>query len=30
MSWLHSDIKNMSYFYVYTVFDEILEKGNLK
>ena len=30
MPWLHSDIKNMAYFYINPVFDKILEKGNLK
>lgn len=29
-SWLHSDIKNMAYKYVYKAFDLILEKGGLK
>ena len=28
--WLHSDIKNMAYFYIYPAFNQILEKGNLK
>ena len=28
--WLHSDIKNMAYYYIYPTFDKILEKGNLK
>ena len=30
MPWLHSDIKNMAYYFVYPAFDKILEKGNLK
>ena len=29
-SWLHSDIKNMAYYFIYPAFDKILEKGNLK
>jgi hypothetical protein len=28
--WLHSDIKNMAYYYIYPAFDKILQKGNLK
>ena len=28
--WLHSDIKNMAYFFIYPAFEKILEKGNLK
>ena len=30
ISWLHSDIKNMAYYYIYPAFDKILQKGNLK
>ena len=28
--WFHSDMKDMAYFYVYPLFDELTEKGNLK
>ena len=28
--WLHPDIKNMAYFFIYPAFEKILEKGNLK
>jgi len=28
--WLHSDIKNIVYFYNFTVFEDIVEKGGLK
>lgn len=28
--WFHSDMKDMAYFYVYPLFDELIEKGNLK
>ena len=30
MPWLHSDIKNMAYYYVYPAFTNIVEKGALK
>ena len=30
MPWLHSDIKNMAYFYVYPAFTNIVEKGGMK
>lgn len=31
VSWLHSDMKDMAYFYVYKLYDEVVkEKGNLK
>ena len=29
-AWLHSDIKNMAYFYIYTVFNGIAEEGGLQ
>lgn len=29
-NWLHSDIKDMAYFYVYPLYDELIEKGSLK
>ena len=28
--WLHSDIKNMAYFYIYPAFTNIVEKGAMK
>ena len=28
--WLHSDIKDMAYLYVYKAFDKMVEKGDLK
>ena len=28
--WLHSDMKNVAYFYVYKFYDKVIEKGNLK
>ena len=28
--WLHSDIKNMAYYYVYTAFTNIVEKGGMR
>ena len=28
--WLHSDIKNMAYFYVYKLFEKLVEEGDLK
>ena len=28
--WLHSDIKNMAYYYVYPAFTNIVEKGGVK
>ena len=30
MPWLHSDIKNMSYYHVYPAFTNIVEKGGMK
>lgn len=29
-SWLHSDMKDMAYFYVYKLYEQIIEKGHLK
>ena len=29
-SWLHSDMKDMSYFYVYPLYEELSRKGQLK
>ena len=29
-SWFHSDMKDMAYFYVYPLYDELKTKGNLK
>jgi hypothetical protein len=28
--WLHSDIKDMSYRYIYSLFDEFANKGDMK
>lgn len=28
--WLHSDMKDMAYFYVYKLYDELVRKGGLK
>ena len=28
--WLHSDVKNMAYYYVYPAFTNIVEKGEMK
>lgn len=28
--WLHSDMKDIAYFYVYPLYDELKTKGNLK
>ena len=28
--WLHSDVKNMAYYYVYPAFINIVEKGAMK
>ena len=29
-AWFHSDMKDMAYFYVYKLYDEIVEKGGFK
>ena len=29
-NWFHSDMKDMAYFYVYPLYDELKTKGNLK
>lgn len=29
-SWLHSDMKDMAYFYVYKLYEQLVQKGNLK
>ncbi len=29
-NWLHSDMKDMAFFYVYPLFKELKEKGDLK
>ena len=29
-SWLHSDMKDMAYFYVHPLYDELRQKGSLK
>ena len=28
--WLHGDLKNMAYFYIKTLFDDVVSKGELK
>ena len=28
--WFHSDMKDMAYYYVYPLYDELTTKGNLK
>ena len=28
--WLHSDVKNMAYYYVYPAFTNIVNKGELR
>lgn len=28
--WLHNDIREIAYLYVYNVFDEIVNKGEMK
>ena len=28
--WFHSDMKDMAYFYVYPLYDELKTKGSLK
>ncbi len=30
VSWFHSDMKDMAYFYVYPLYDELKTKGDLK
>ena len=29
-SWLHSDMKDMAFFYIHALYDDLSEKGNLK
>ncbi len=29
-AWLHSDMKDMAYFYVYKLYDQLVEKGSLR
>lgn len=29
-SWLHSDMKDMAYFYVYKLYEQLIQKGNLR
>ena len=29
-SWLHSDMKDMAYFYVYKLYEQLIQKGDLK
>lgn len=28
--WLHSDMKDMANFYVYKLYEELIQKGNMK
>ena len=28
--WLHSDMKDMAFFYVYKLYEQLIEKGTLK
>lgn len=28
--WLHSDMKDMAFFYVYKLYEQLIQKGNLK
>ena len=28
--WHHSDMKDMAYFYVYKLYEQLIQKGNLK
>jgi len=28
--WLHSDMKDMAYYYIYTLYEQLIEKGNLR
>ena len=30
VNWFHSDMKDMAYFYVYPLYDELKTKGSLK
>ena len=30
LPWLHSDMKDMAYFYVYKLYEQLIQKGNLK
>ena len=29
-NWLHSDMKDMAYFYVYKLYNQLVEKGSLR
>ena len=29
-SWLHSDMKDMAFFYVHELYKQLVQKGNLK
>ena len=29
-NWLHGDFKDVAYFYVYRLFDDVVTKGTLK
>lgn len=28
--WLHSDMKDMAFFYVYKLYEQLIQKGNLR
>lgn len=30
LNWLHSDMKDMAYFYVFRLYDQLIQKGILK
>lgn len=30
VAWLHSDMKDMAYFYVYKLYEQLIQKGNLR
>ena len=30
VAWLHSDMKDMAYFYVYKLYEQLIQKGSLK
>lgn len=29
-AWLHSDMKDMAYFYIYKLYEQLMQKGNLR
>ena len=30
LNWQHSDMKDMAYFYVYKLYEQLVQKGNLR